>query len=108
LFSDFSETADGAPDGDGGGGGVNPGAAGDRLPATFAMPDADDLSLQCVLAAEGAGVGGVLRHFHLLHRLPERRAVTGRILAGNADFLGSLRHFILSFESLNYTRLRKS
>ena len=43
LFSDFSETTDGASDGDSGSRGVNPGATGDRLAASFAMPDADDL-----------------------------------------------------------------
>ena len=43
LFSDFPETANGASDGDGGRGGVSPGTASDRLPATFAVPNTDHL-----------------------------------------------------------------
>jgi len=93
LFSDFSETANSTSDGDGGGRGMSPGAACDRLPASLAVPNTHTLSLQRVFATEGAGVGGVLGHLHLLHRLPERRTVTRRILASDADFLGSLRHF---------------
>ena len=34
----------------------------------------------------------MLRNLHLFDRLPERRTVTRRIFAGDADFLGSLRH----------------
>jgi len=72
---------------------VSPRTTGDRLAASFAVPDSHALSLQRVLAAEGAGVGGVLRHLHLLHRLPERRTITRRVLASDSDFLGAFRHF---------------
>ena len=58
------------------------------------------LSLQTVLAAEGAGVGGVLRHLHLLHRLPERRTITRRVLASDSDFLSAFRHFEFSFRDV--------
>ena len=57
------------------------------------MPDADDLAFEAVLAAKGAGVGGVLRHLHLLHRLPERRTIARRVLASDANFLRAFRHF---------------
>jgi len=93
LFSDFAKTANGASDGDRGRGRVGPRTAGDRFTASFAVPNSNDLSLQCVLAAKGAGVGGVLRHLHLLDGLSERRTVTRRILSGDSDFLGTLRHF---------------
>lgn len=45
------------------------------------------MTLDGVLAAEGAGVGSVLRDFHLLHLLPERGTISGTVLAGDADFL---------------------
>merc|ERR1711915_825379 len=93
LFAEFSETPDGAADGDGGRGGMGPGAASDRLATAFAVPDADDLSLEGVLAAEGARVGGVLRHLHLLHGLPQRRAITSRVLSGDSNFLRAFRHY---------------
>merc|ERR1712121_378711 len=95
LFADFPETSDGAADGDGGRGGVSPRATGDRLPATFAVPDSDDLSLERVLPAEGTRVSCVLRHLHLLDGFPQRRAVTRRVFPGDPDFLRAFRHFVL-------------
>lgn len=62
---------------------------------TFAVPDSDDLTLEGVFAAEGAGVGGVLRHLHLLHRLPQRRTVTRSIFTSDPNFLRAFRHFQL-------------
>ena len=43
LFSDFSETANSTSDGDGGGRGMSPGAACDRLPASLAVPNTHTL-----------------------------------------------------------------
>ena len=43
-----------------------------------ALPDAGGLPLHLVLTAEGAGVLGVLRDLHLLHSLPQARAVPGQ------------------------------
>ena len=40
-------------------------------------PDASGLPPHLVLAAEGAGVLGVLRDLHLLHSLPQGGAVPG-------------------------------
>merc|ERR1719369_1950848 len=93
LLADFSETSDGAADGDGGCGGVSPSATGDRFPATFAVPDSDDLSLERVFSAEWTGVSCVLRHFHLLDGFPQRRAVTRRVFPGDPHFLRAFRHF---------------
>jgi len=71
---------------------VVPGAAGDRLATSLAMPDADDLSLQGVLPTKRAGVLRVLRHLHLLHRLPQRRSIAGGVFASNSDLLCAFRH----------------
>ena len=47
------------------------------------------MTLDGVLAAEGAGVAGVLRDFDLLHLLTERGTVTGTVLSGDADLLSA-------------------
>jgi len=60
LFADFSQTSDGAADGDGGSGRVCPRTSGNGLTASFAVPNSYDLTFEGVFAAEGAGVGGVL------------------------------------------------
>ena len=57
------------------------------------MPDADDLTLERVFSAEWAGVSRVLRHLHLLHGLPERGAITRRVLSSDSNFLRAFRHF---------------
>ena len=41
-------------------------ATGNSLLASLAVPDADRVSLDSDLAAEGASVAGMLGHFHLL------------------------------------------
>lgn len=46
------------------------------LAASFAVPDSNGVSLDCVLAAECADVSGVLCDFHLLYLLPERCTVS--------------------------------
>ena len=46
------------------------------LVAAAALPDANSLALDSVLAAESADVAGVLGDFHLLHLLSERGAVS--------------------------------
>lgn len=52
------------------------GATGDSLVARLAVPDTGGVTLDRVLAAEGAGVAGVLRDFNLLHLLTERGTIT--------------------------------
>lgn len=42
------------------------------------------------LAAEGAGVFGMLADLNLLHHLPEGRTVTGAVLPHNSHLLGAL------------------
>ena len=54
----------------------NVGATGDSLLARLAVPDTGGVTLDGVLAAEGAGVAGVLRDFDLLHLLTEGGTVT--------------------------------
>ncbi len=46
------------------------------LLAALAVPDTDGLSLDGVLAAESAGVLGVLGGFHLLDHLPQRGTIS--------------------------------
>ena len=50
------------------------------------------LSLHLVLSAEGAVVFAVLGDFHLLDSLPQAGTITGTILSGDSDLLGSLSH----------------
>lgn len=65
----------------------SPGPSSDDLLAGTAVPDADGLALDGVLAAERAGVPGMLGDLHLLHLLSEGGTVTVR--AGLA--MGSCR-----------------
>ena len=57
-----------------------PCATGDGLVAALALPDANGLTLDGVLAAESADVSGVLGDFHLLHLLTEGGTVSGSLL----------------------------
>eukprot|EP00304_Pavlova_gyrans_P001339 CAMPEP_0206037464 /NCGR_PEP_ID=MMETSP1466-20131121/3463_1 /ASSEMBLY_ACC=CAM_ASM_001126 /TAXON_ID=44452 /ORGANISM="Pavlova gyrans, Strain CCMP608" /LENGTH=255 /DNA_ID=CAMNT_0053412017 /DNA_START=198 /DNA_END=961 /DNA_ORIENTATION=+ len=70
----------------------HPCTPGSGLLAPRAVPDADGLPLHLILAAEGALVLGVLRHLHLLHDFPERRAIARAVLAGDPHLLGALVH----------------
>lgn len=63
----------------------SPGASGDSLVATLASPDTDRVSLDAVLAAEGADVSRVLGDFHLLDLLSERSTISGAVFTGHAD-----------------------
>ena len=54
------------------------------------MPDSDGGTLDRVLAAEGAGVGGVLGDLHLLDRLAESRSVTDTVLSGHSCLSGPI------------------
>ena len=60
---------------------------------TFAVPDADHLSFEGILSTEWTCVSRVLRHFHLLHGLPQGGAITRGVLASDPDFLRAFRHF---------------
>ena len=55
-------------------------------------PDASGLPPHLVLAAEGAGVLGVLGDLHLLHGLPQGGSVPGAVFTGDSDLLGALGH----------------
>lgn len=65
------------------------------LLAALAAPDADGLSLDGVLAAESAGVLGVLGGLHLLNHLPQRgtisvfRAISHRFQNGQKSLVSS-------------------
>ena len=51
-----------------------------------------DLSLHLVLPAESAEKLAVLRDLHLLDSLPEAGTITGSVLPGDSNLLGSLGH----------------
>ena len=53
------------------------------------------LSLHLILSAEGAVVFTVLRDFHLLDSLPQAGTITGTVLPGDSNLLGSLSHHAL-------------
>ena len=57
------------------------GTAGDSLLARLAVPDTGGVTLDGVLAAEGAGVAGVLRDFDLLHLLTEGGTIAGVLVS---------------------------
>lgn len=73
--------------GRGGRSGNDVGTAGNSLPAGVAVPDTGGVTLDGRLAAEGAGVLGVLGDFHLLHLLTQGGTVPGTVLSGHADLL---------------------
>ena len=54
------------------------GTTSDGALAGLAVPDTHGVSSDGGLAAEGAGVLGVLGDFHLLHLLSQRGTVTGK------------------------------
>lgn len=54
------------------------------------MPDTHSLPLHFGLAAEGAGILGMLADFNLLHHLPKGCTVTGPIFTHDPDLLGAL------------------
>ena len=62
------------------------------MPSKHSPPDASGLPPHLVLAAEGAGVLGVLGDLHLLHGLPQGGSVPGAVLTGDSDLLGALGH----------------
>lgn len=49
-----------------------------------------EITLKAYLAAECAGVLGVLGDLHLLDGFPERRTIASAVLADDSDLLGSL------------------
>jgi hypothetical protein len=65
------------------------GATGDSLLARLAVPDTGGVTLDGVLAAEGAEVAGVLRDFNLLHLLTERGTITGVLVSRCSWSVGS-------------------
>jgi hypothetical protein len=53
-----------------------PSTTSNRLLARFAVPDSDGVTLDSILAAEGADVAGVLGDLHLLHLFSEGGAIS--------------------------------
>lgn len=72
-------------------GAEGPSTTGHDLLAGTALPDADGLALDRVLAAESAGVLGVLRDLDLLDLATERGTVTGTVLSGDSNLDSALR-----------------
>lgn len=68
----------------------HPGTTGEGLVAALAVPNAHSTPLHRILAAEGAGVAGVLRDFHLLDLLPQGGAIASAVLAGHTNLLRAL------------------
>ena len=95
LLLELTETTDGTSDGSSGGGGDDVGTASKSLAAALALPDAGGGSLDGGLAAERAGVLGVLGDFSLLDLLSEGSTITGAVLTNDTDLLCSLGHFVL-------------
>ena len=62
------------------------------LSALHACPNSDNISLNCILAAEWAWVLLTLWDFDLLDGLTEGSAITNAILSANADFVCSTSH----------------
>merc|ERR1719308_300176 len=98
----LSQSPDGAPDACGGSGRVVPGSSsnGHTTVLVVAEPDTNSLSLHLVLSTEGAGIFAVLRDLHLLHSLPQASTVSGAVLSGDSDLLGSLGHRLEYFRLL--------
>lgn len=86
-LGDFPQTTQSRAHGSGGGSGDGVGTSSNSLPAALAVPDTGGVALDGGLSAEGAGVGSVLRDFHLLDLLTERGTISGTVLSGHADFL---------------------
>jgi hypothetical protein len=86
----FTETTNGGSDGGGGCGRVHPGSSSDDALTSLARPDSDAGSLHGILSAECAGIFAVLGDFNLLHHLTEGSTITGSILSGDSNLLGTL------------------
>lgn len=69
---------------------VSPGTTSNCLHAGPTVPDTNSLPLHFGLAAEGAGILGVLADFNLFHHLPKGCAITGTIFTHNPHLLGAL------------------
>ena len=68
----------------------DPSTTSEDLEAGAALPDADSLALDGILAAEIASVLGVLGDLHLPDLLTQRCTITGAVLADNADLASAL------------------
>jgi hypothetical protein len=102
----LAKAPDRAPDRGVGGSGHGVRAASQGLLAALALPDANNLALDGVLAAEGAGVGGVLRDLRLLDLLTNHGTVAGTVLAHDSDLLRATSHFSNKNKTVSYTQLR--
>lgn len=91
----LTETTDGGSRGGSSGSRNGPGSSSNGLAAGPAFPDTDGLALDGVLSAEGAGVAGVLRDFHLLDLFTERGTVSDTVFTGHSDLLCALRHLVV-------------
>merc|ERR1719158_40141 len=91
-LGNLPQSSQGGSHSGGSGGGNDVGAASDGALAGLAVPDAGGVAADGGLAAEGAGVLGVLRNLHLLDLLTQGGTVASTVLAGHADLLRALGH----------------
>ena len=93
------------------GGAQRVGATTHRLGARVAAPDADSLSAEGELAAEGAEVLGVLRDLKLLGALTGVGTITGAVAAHDAHLDGTLRHLSdvwLQIDTIYKSRVKRA
>ena len=92
LSGELAEATDGGANGGAVGGVEGVGATGDGLGAGLATPDADSLTLEGELTAEGAEVAGVLGDFELLGALTGVSSVTGTVTSHDTHLDSALSH----------------
>ena len=101
LGGQLTQTADSRADSGAVGRAQRVGTTGNGLAAGIAAPDADGLSAEGELTAEGAEVLGVLRDLELLGALTGVGTIAGTIAAHDAHLDGTLSHFVLEFDFHN-------
>lgn len=92
CLPELAQAADRRPNCGGCSGVQRPCAASHGLRTRTALPDADSLSLDVVLAAEVTEVLGMCRGLQLLGDLSQVGTIACAVLANNTDLLGSLAH----------------
>lgn len=93
-----SQTGNVGSDRNRGGGGQRVSSTGNDFAASSAFPDSYAGSLDVVLTAKDATVGGVLGDFDLADQFSQSGTVTGTVLSGDTDLLSALSHGKLKFQ----------
>lgn len=88
----FPQTTNGAPYGSSRSRRYCPCTASNCLFARVAMPDTNGGTLNRILTAEGAGIPGVLRDFHLFHLLTQGSTITSAVFSGDTNFACAFGH----------------